>query len=278
MNKKILESILMTVAILLTAGPTQAHELFLKPDNYFLKPQSKELLKLVNGTFDKNLAIVARARMQDVSIAADDKVFHPPATDWHDADVASYLTFTTDKAGTYVAGVSTRPGVRALPAADFRAFLKLYGALDGLVSFDSDSKLTTVRQRSAKHVKAVVQVGNTFSTDYSRRLGYPLEIVLQNNPYALKLNESLRFQILHNGKPVVNHLVYVNHAGFNEDDDAERRVNAQKLRTDKNGFADFKISKKSAWYIALIHVHPVKDADADADYETNWATLTFEMK
>ncbi len=276
MNKKILKSMLLTASMLLASGSTQAHELFLKPDNYFLKPQSKELLKLVNGTFDKNLAIVARARMQDVSIAADDKVFHPPATDWHDADAASHLTFTTGKAGTPVAGVSTRPGVRTLPTADFRAFMKLYGALDGLASFDSESKLAAVRQRSAKHVKAVFQVGNTYSTDYSRRLGYPLEIVPQNNPFELKLNEALRFQVLHNGQPVANHLVYVNHAGFNEDDDAERRVNAQKLRTDKNGMASVKISKKSAWYIALIHVHPVKDADAD--YDTNWATLTFEMK
>ena len=276
MNKKILKSMLLTASMLLASGSTQAHELFLKPDNYFLKPQSKELLKLVNGTFDKNLAIVARARMQDVSIAADDKVFHPPATDWHDADAASHLTFTTGKAGTPVAGVSTRPGVRTLPAADFRAFMKLYGALDGLASFDSESKLAAVRQRSAKHVKAVFQVGNAYSTDYSRRLGYPLEIVPQNNPFELKLNEALRFQVLHNGQPVANHLVYVNHAGFNEDDDAERRVNAQKLRTDKNGMASVKISKKSAWYIALIHVHPVKDADAD--YDTNWATLTFEMK
>ncbi len=276
MNKKILKSMLLTASMLLAAGSTQAHELFLKPDNYFLKPHSKELLKLVNGTFDKNLAIVARARMQDVSIAADDKVFHPPATDWHDADTASLLTFTTGKAGTLVAGVSTRPGVRTLSAADFRAFMKLYGALDGLASFDRDSKLTTVRQRSAKHVKAVVQVGNSYSTDFSRHLGYPLEVILKNNPYELKPNETLHFQVLHQGQPVANHLVYVNHAGFNEDDDAERRVNAQALRTDKNGLANFKISKKSAWYIALIHVHPVKDADAD--YETNWATLTFEMK
>lgn len=276
MNKKILKSMLMTVTIMLAAGSARAHELFLKPDNYFLKPQSKEVLKLVNGTFDKNLAIVARARMQDVSIAADGKVFNPPVTDWHDADLASYLTFTTGKAGTQVAGVSTKPGMRTLSAVDFRAFLKTYGALDGLASFESESKLSAVRQRSAKHVKAVIQVGNTYTTDYSRRLGYAVEIVPQNNPYELKLNESLRFQVLHNGLPVANHLVYVNHAGFNEDDDAERRVNAQKLRTDKNGLASVKISKKSAWYIALIHVHPAKDADAD--YETNWATLTFEMK
>ena len=214
--------------------------------------------------------------MHDVSIVADGKVHHPPAADWHDADTSSYLTFSTGEAGTYVAGVSTRPGMRTLPAEDFRAFLKLYGALDGLAMFESESKLSAVRQRASKHVKAVIQIGNAYSPDYSKPLGYPVEIILKNNPYELKLNDQLRFQVLFNGKPVENHLVYASHAGFNEDDEAPKRLNAQKLRTDKNGLASIKIGKTSAWYIALIHVQPAKDADAD--YEANWATLTFEMK
>lgn len=276
MNKRILKHLLLTLAILLVTGQTQAHELFLKPDNYFLKPHSNESLRLVNGTFDKSLNFVSRERMQDVSIAAEGKVRHPSAADWHDADASSYLTFSTGKAGTYAAGVSTRPSMKTLPAEDFRAFLKLYGALDSLALFDNDNKLSAVRQRSSKHVKAVVQVGDAYSSDYSKRLGYPVEIILKNNPYKLKLNDELKFQVLFNGKPAANQLVYVSHAGFHEDDQSEKRLNAQKLRTDKNGLASFKVGKKSAWYIALIHAQLVKDAEAD--YEANWSTLTFEMR
>lgn len=276
MNNATLKSILALAAILLATGHVQAHELFLKPDNYFLQPHSNESLRLVNGTFDKSLNFVSRERMQAVSIAAEGKVRHPSAADWHDADASSYLAFSTGNAGTYVAGVSTRPSLKTLPAEDFRGFLKLYGALDSLASFDSDSKLSAVRQRSSKHVKAVIQVGNAHSPDYSRRLGYPVEIILRNNPYELKLDDELSFQVLHNGTAVANQLVYASHAGFHEDDAAEKRLNAQKLRTDHNGVASFKVGKNSAWYIALIHAQPAKDAEAD--YDVNWSTLTFEMR
>ena len=276
MNNAALKSILALTAILLATGHVQAHELFLKPDNYFLQPHSNESLRLVNGTFDKSLNFVSRERMLDVSIVAEGKVRHPSAADWHDVDASSYLAFSTGNAGTYVAGVSTRPSLRTLAAEDFRGFLKLYGALDSLASFDSDSKLSAVRQRSSKHVKAVIQIGNAHSPDYSRRLGYPVEIILRNNPYELKLGDELSFQVLHHGTPVANQLVYASHAGFHEDDASEKRLNAQKLRTDHNGVASFKVGKNSAWYIALIHAQPAKDAEAD--YDVNWSTLTFEMR
>lgn len=277
MNKEILKSMLVSTAILLATGPTHAHELFLKADNYFLKPHSHETLKLVNGTFDQSLAFVARDRMQDVSIVAEGKVRHPSAADWYDANDSSYLKFSTGNAGTYVAGVSTkRSGTSTRPAEEFRKYLEHYGILDTLAAFDNDNQLSEIRQRSSKHVKAVIQVGDEYSSDYSKRLGYPVEIILKNNPYELNLNDELSFQVLYDGNPVENQLVYVSHAGFNTPDDVGGRPNAIKLRTDKHGVASFKVGKKSVWYIALIHVRPTKDAETD--YEANWSTLTFEMK
>ena len=263
-------------ALFLWAGPAQAHELFLRPDSFFLKPNSPEVLKVVNGTFDQSLAIFARTRMRDVSIVGDGKLSQPPASDWHDANAASYLSFNTGAAGTYVAGVSSKSGVRPQPADDFRAFLKLYGALDGLAAFESGRKLETVRLRASKHVKAAVQVGDKASADFARPLGHPVEIVLGTNPYQIKLNDELSFQVLHQGKPLPNHRVYAGHAGFNEDDSAPKRINTQELRTDSLGVARFKVGKKVAWYLALIHVVPV--SDGEADYEATWATHTFDMR
>ena len=47
------------------------------------------------------------------------------------------------------------------------------------------------------------------------------------------------------------------------------------LRTDADGRATFLISQKGVWYISLIHM--VETDDPDADYESNWATMTFEV-
>ena len=276
MTVRVFSAALAAAAMLLSALPSHAHELFLRPDSFFLKPNSTELLKVVNGTFDQSLALFARTRMRDVSIVGDGKLSHPPASDWHDANAASYLSFSTGSAGTYVAGVSSKSGVRPQSAEDFRAFLKLYGALDGLAAFESGSKLETVRLRSSKHVKAAVQVGDKPSADFARPLGHPVEIVFSTNPYQLKLNDELSFQVLHQGKPVQNHRVYAGHAGFNEDDSAPKRINTQELRTDGQGVARFKIGKKAAWYIALIHVVPA--GDGEADYEATWATHSFDVR
>lgn len=276
MDLRIFSAASSAAALFLCALSAQAHELFLRPDRFFLEPHSREILKVVNGTFDQSLAIFARTRMREVSIVGDGKLSHPPDSDWHDANAASYLSFTTGAAGTYVAGVSSKSGVRPQSADDFRAFLKLYGALDGLAAFESASKLETVRLRSSKHVKAVVQVGDKSSADFSRPLGHPVEIVLRTNPYRIKLDDELSFQVLHLGKPVPNHGVYAGHAGFNEDDSAPRRINAQALRTDAHGVARFKVGKKAAWYVALIHVVPA--GDGEADYEATWATHSFDMR
>ena len=130
--------------------------------------------------------------------------------------------------------------------------------------------------RSSKHVKAVVQVGDKPSADFSRPLGHPVEIIFRANPYQIKLGDMLSFQVLHGGKPVPNHAVYAGHAGFNEDDNAPKRLNTQALRTDADGVARFKVGKKSTWYLALIHVVPT--SDGEADYEASWATHSFDMR
>ena len=266
----------LLAALLWAQSPALSHELFLKPERFVLQPNSKETLTVVNGTFDQSLAIFARNRMREVSILADGQLRHPPESDWHDTSTASHLRFDTGSGGTYLAGVSSRSGVRTQTADDFRSFLKLYGALDGLDAYEKDGAMPSVRLRSSKHVKAVVQVGNSYSADFGKQLGHPVEIVLERNPYQLKLGDSLAFQVLHQGKPVAGHWVYANHAGFNEDDNAPKRVNTQKLRTDSQGRASVTLSKHAPWYIALIHVHRVNDGAAD--YEATWATLSFELK
>jgi hypothetical protein len=48
------------------------------------------------------------------------------------------------------------------------------------------------------------------------------------------------------------------------------------LRTNEEGRATFKITKKDKWYIQLIHM--VKIEDEDADWESNWSTINFEIK
>ena len=105
MKRKLFVICLISLVVALTA---HAHDLFLKFDSYFLKPNGKTTVRLLNGTFRTSEATVARERMIDVSIIkpAGERA-HPPASDWRDEGTTSLLDLETGAAGTYVVGLST---------------------------------------------------------------------------------------------------------------------------------------------------------------------------
>jgi uncharacterized GH25 family protein len=47
-------------------------------------------------------------------------------------------------------------------------------------------------------------------------------------------------------------------------------------RTTDNGVAEIEISRSGRWYIRVIRMLPV--AEEGVDYESSWATLTFEVR
>ena len=269
-------SAVVAIACLLTAMPAPAHEMFLKAKEYVVAPTSDQVVRLINGTFDKSENSIGRDRMADVSIAANGRVTSPPEDAWYDDSNSSYLRYRTGDSGTYVIGVSTHPSMIELSRDDFIAYLRHDGILDTLATFENDNEQSEVRERYSKHVRAVVQVGDERSVDYSKPLGYPVEILLEQNPYDLGMGDELSFRVLFNGKAVANHIVRVSYEGFHGHDASDHHANAYNLRTDEDGRAWFPLTDKAVWYIALIHMEKVDDGEVD--YESNWATVTFQVK
>ncbi|MEA1882730.1 MAG: hypothetical protein U9N31_10075 [Candidatus Marinimicrobia bacterium] len=89
-------------------------------------------------------------------------------------------------------------------------------------------------------------------------------------------HREMEFQILRNGKPVANQLIYASIADFHwhlEDGGHEEAVTT---RTDDKGFGKIKLINSGEWYLRLIYM--VKSEKKDIDYESNWATLTFYIE
>ena len=133
-----------------------------------------------------------------------------------------------------------------------------------------------VVEKYSKHVKAVFQVGNKKTDGFKQRFEYPIEIVPQRNPFALNVGDTLPVKVFFRGKPVSNQLVYASYVGFHSHNDEGQHVEAVQTRTDAQGVAQIKISKKGLWYVKLIHM--VASEEKGIDYESNWATMTFEIK
>ncbi len=248
-----------------------AHDLFLKLNSYFVAPNSSVPLALLNGTFSESQGPVARDRIMDISVVSPAGRAHRDTLAITARGGTSELMIKTGEAGTYVAGISLKKRVLALPAAAFNAYLEHDGIPDVLEARRRNNTLDRdVRERYAKHVKAIFQVGSELTDSYGAELGYPAEIVPLENPYALKPGSEFEVRCLVDAKPVADQLVIA--GGENERGAFEERS----TRTDEHGRAVFTLDTAGKWYVKFIHM--TETADGEADYESKWATLTFEVR
>lgn len=271
-----------------------SHDLYLKMETYFLQPNQEATLSLYNGTFEKSENLISRDRILDASFVAQGKRAAIDPTQWADQDsTITQLSFTTGEAGTYVAGVATRARNIVLAADDFNDYLQHDGILDMLEQRTRDSILDEDAVESyQKHVKAIYQVGDTKTDDWKTVLGYPIEFVPQANPYEKYSGETLEVQLLLDGEPLSNQLVYANYIesghGHTHDDgdhlhdhapDSEvghTHTSGQQLRTNDQGIVSVDLSAEGIYYLRTIHMVTVSDSDA-LTHRSKWATLTFEV-
>ncbi|MFQ5790536.1 MAG: DUF4198 domain-containing protein [Acidobacteriota bacterium] len=275
-----MRKVLFLSAVLAFVGPVElrAHDMFLKMKTFFLPPQAPVAIALFNGTFDKSENAIGRDRMQDVSIVGpENEVEHPSDAQWRDESQTSWLDFRAGRRGSYVAGVSTRPRVLELSGEEFDEYLEHDGVLDVLEARTREGELRNeARERYSKHVKAIFQVGERRSGAYRHLLGYPVEFVPGENPYRLKAGDHFEVVLLRDGEAVPNHLVYASYEGFHGQGDGDRHREAVKTRTNADGVARFELKEPGMWYVRTIHM--VRVDEPDVDYESNWATLTFQVR
>lgn len=262
-----------TLLLLLTAGTVAAHDLFLRADRYFVPPDSTVRMLVLNGTFSKSENAVTKDRLRALSIAAFGRVTPLDTAVWIDRGDTSVVTARVGESGTYIFGASLSPRELRLEAKEFNAYLASDGIPDVLAARRKNGSLNRpARERYSKHVKALIQVGDTRSAGYDAALGYPAEIIPLNNPYDLKLGGTLRIRAIVDGRPIPNQLVM---SGGRTAGGAV--IPARPVRTDAEGVARIRVRSPGVWYVKFIHMEPMVGSTT-VDYESKWATLTFGMR
>jgi len=127
-------------------------------------------------------------------------------------------------------------------------------------------------ERYSKHIKALIQVGKVRSGDFSAVLDYPAELIPLDNPYSLSRGAPLRVRALVDGKAVANQIVV---AGGRSPSGS--RFREQRVRTNASGVARIQLSSRGQWYVKFIRMVPFTGPER-IDYESKWATLTFEVR
>jgi len=263
--------ILAPILVMISATLLLAHDLFLKLDTYFVPPNTPIRVAVLNGTFAKSEGAVTADRLLDLSVVGPTQRRAIARDAWKPAGDTTWLALRTAASGTYLIGASLKPRQIALSAEDFNNYLKEDGLPDVLEARSRAGELgRAAREQYQKHVKALFQVGDTRTNGFRAVLGYPAEVVPMQNPYALRLGETLAVRVLVDGKPVGNQLVI---AGGERGGQGMKEV---QTRSDSAGVARFELDGAGKWYIKFIHMVPV--ARDSVNYESKWATLTFEMR
>jgi len=249
-----------------------SHELFLKSDSYFLQKGEPAEIFLFNGTFDKSENAITTDRIVGAQIHGTNYDFMPKDSDYAIREKVTYLEFTPGEPGTYAAGISTLPRMIELGPEDFKEYLEHEG-LDEMIAERKEKGLEkqAVREKYSKHVKAILQVGGARTDHFSKQFGYPIEFVPVKNPYTLKVGDRATFRLMFNGKPLAGQGVHIS----SRNDGVNPFAKEIPSRTDEQGQVSFEITETGHWYVAAIHM--VESPEKDVEYESNWATITFEI-
>lgn len=263
---------LLVLAFAVLAGSLAAHDLFLKLTTYFLPPNTAVQALLLNGTFTRSENSVTRDRIADLTLAGGTGRSTLDTTSVLPRGDSTRVQFRTGTDGTYVLGLSTRPREIALTGEQFNGYLKEEGIDDVLAERTRTATLgVAAKERYAKHVKAIFQVGDTRTDQYATVLGYGAEIVPLENPYALKPGATLRVRCFVKGQSVPGLTVL---AGGTSGEG--RPIPESRSRTDSGGMATIQLSTAGRWYVKFISMKP--SSEPGITHESQWATLTFQVR
>lgn len=255
-----------TLALILSLiQPLLAHEFWLAPSSHRIATGEQIDLYAMIGKGDKVEALerlpkhIKRFRVHDGERQSKvgGKNFSLPTGQ-----------FQAARGGVHVFGYESRPRLNTLPGARFDAYLKEEGLDDivaeRLASGDADEP---GRERYARCAKSLVQVDGGKGGD--RVLGFPFEIVAQTDPFQMSVGSTLVVQLLRDGEPIPGVLL----KAFALAEEKEPVL----LRSDGDGYVRVAVTEAGRWMLHAVFMDPLGNEDREADWESFWASLTFEI-
>ncbi len=261
-------------ALVILASVSNAHDLFFRPDSHFVASHSKIVIPVLSGTFSKSENGITRDRIEDLSVVDPSGRSPIELTSWTEADPRSTLTLTTAGEGTYAVGTAVRPRMLSLPGEEFNAYLKEEGLDQVLERRRALGKLgEPSRERYSKYPKTLLQVGEKRTADFSVVFGYEAEIVPLSNPFSKRVGETLGFRCLLKGHPLALYPVL---AGGRAPGAGDVRLPQQRLSTDADGVVRVELTAPGQWYVKFVHMTEIDEPEAN--HESRWATVSFEIR
>ena len=257
--------------LILCAASLMAHQLFVMPSTFYVSNGERITVGLHNGdSFPDSEGAPSLERLRDVTLHTAKLQYNVTNLRVDGNRVIGEARIPVK--GTLVIAARTIPNFIELPADAFEKYLKDEG-MPQVVEWrkQNGESAKAGRELYSKYVKALVRAGSGDET-YAKPLGFTIELVAEKDPYSLKVGEQLPVRLLWRGKPAAGVMVESARAG------ASGPAESQMVgRTDADGRVQLFLSAPGKWRLNAITIERCADSQK-ADWESFWASLTFEIR
>jgi uncharacterized GH25 family protein len=262
MRKTSSHHLAIVAALSFAAGSASSHEFWVEPSTFNLAIGERLDIRLCVGEGLESWALPRNERRIErfETVGKSGKL---PLLGIDGADPAGIARL--QKPGVHFVAFESKHTLANMPAEQFSAYLKEKG-LEKILKLREQRGESALGARDAysRHAKALIQVGESQERLVDRAIGLKLELIAELE----RPGEARSLRLLYEGKPLANALVTATLLGAETSD-----VYA---RTDERGRATFSLQGAGAWRFDAVHMIEARDAST-ADWESFWASLTFEL-
>ncbi len=254
----------LVLAAALLASPVSAHDFWIEPSSFRPAVGSTVALRLFVGPhfegepFPRVPQLVSR--FVAVDAAGERNIPGGPGD-----EPAGTLRITAP--GLVVVGYRSFDYPVSLDAAKFEAYLEEEG-LEKISALRAERGETDrpAREVFSRCAKTLLDAGG--SAGFDRVLGFTLEVLPEKNPYALRPGDPLPVRVLLGGRPLAGALVQAHRHG--------EPAPASSGRTGRDGRTTVSLPRAGVWMVKAVEMGPAP-AGVEADWQSLWASLTFEI-
>jgi uncharacterized GH25 family protein len=260
-------SMVVLVTLLGASAPLAAHDFWIEPTGFIADMGRVLGVKLRVGE-EFHGAPVPRSGALIADFIVVDAAGRREVVGREGSDPAGLVRITSP--GLMVIGYRSLPTPVTLPAEKFTQYLKEEG-LEAVIAARERGKASHGEGREifSRAAKSLVRSGAMAPGSGDRALGFPIELVADRNPYQMRAGDALPVRLSFKNAPLAGALV----VAFNQ----RRPYHRLRARSDQNGRVTFAIDEPGPWLVKAVHMVPAA-AGTNADWESFWASLTFEMQ
>lgn len=257
--------VLLVVLHVWGTATLRAHDMWIEPTTF-----APKLGELVGARLRVGQDLIGDPLRRDATLieqfVVEQGKTRTPLVGRQGADPAGLLRVQAP--GLLVVGYRSHPSTVEQSPEKFAQYVKEEG-LEAIAALHRPrGDVGSVRELFSRCAKSLLLSGPATAGEGDRSLGFTLELVAEQNPYTLATGQELPVRVTYRNQALAGALV----VAINRDR-PDDRVSA---RSDAAGRVRFRLPHRGMWMIKAVHMAPAQPG-AQADWESFWASLTFEL-